>query len=163
MVFRASGITNSIIPESINSFKKKLKQRIKDNFFQHWTSEIIICRKCSNYRMFATTLNLKTHLVNLSSRERGIKAKFRCRNHNLPIESGCRQGIPRNIRLCELCTKYIGDEFHHIFNCPHFEVLRNSPSSVKFETLMNVTNINQLYKLCKFIEKIIYFVKLVNK
>ena len=74
--------------------------------------------------MFTTTLNLKTYLVNLSYRERGIMAKFRCRNHNLPIESGCRQNIPRNLRICELCTQDIGDEFHYIFNCSHFEVIR---------------------------------------
>ena len=73
---------NQIIPESINLFKKKLQQRIKDNFFQHWTSEINISRKCLNYRMFTTTLNLKTYLVNLSYCERGIMSKFRCRNHN---------------------------------------------------------------------------------
>ena len=164
---------NQLIPESINSFKKKLQQKIKDQFFQHWTSEIILSRKCLNHRMFTTTLNLKTYLVNLSYCERGIMAKFRCRNHNLPIESGCRQIIPRNLRICELCTQDIGgDEFHYIFNCSHFEVIRKklikkrhrkSPSSVKFETLMNVTNKNQLFKLSKFIEKIIYFVKWVNK
>ena len=95
---------NKFIPESINSFKKKLQQRIKDHFFQHWTSEINLSRKCLNYRMFKTTQNLKTYLVNLFYRERGIMAKFRCRNHNLPIESGCKQNIPHNLRICELCT-----------------------------------------------------------
>ena len=98
---------NQLIPGSINSFKKKLQQRIKDHFFQHWTSEINLSRKCLNYKMFTTTLNLKTYLVNLS---------YRCRNHNLPIESGCRQNIPRNLRICELSTQDIGDEFHYIFN-----------------------------------------------
>ena len=34
---------------------------------------------------------------------------------------------------------------------------RSSPSSVKFETLLNVTNRNQLYKLCKFIENILLY------
>ena len=51
------------------------------------------------------------------------------------------------------------------FNCPHFEnprkkVIkkrhRHSPSSVKFETLTNVANMNQLYKLWKFIKRYIY-------
>ena len=66
--------------------------------------------------MFTTTLNLKNILVNLSYRESGILAKFFCKNHNLPIESGCRQGIPRNLRICELFRQDIGDEFHYIFN-----------------------------------------------
>ena len=129
---------NQLIPESIKSFKKKLQQRIKDKFFQHWTSEIKLSIKCLNYRMFTTTQNLKTYLVNLSYRERGIMAKFRCRNHNLPIESGCRQNIPR-LWKCELCTQDIGDEFHYIFNCSHFEVIRK-------ELIKNVTepHIHQL-------------------
>ena len=123
---------NQLISESINSFKKKLQQRIKDQFFQHWISEIKLSRKCLNYRMFTTTLNLKTYLVNLSYR----------------------------------------DEFHYIFNCSHFEVIRkelikkrhrNSPSSVKFETLMNVTNKKQLLKLCKLIEKNHLFRKVSNQ
>ena len=98
-----------------------------------------------------------------------LSAKFRCGNHNLPIESGCRRGIPHNLRICELCTKDIGDEFHYIFNCPHFENLQRKlktepqgqlPPSFKFITLMNVTGINHFYKLCKLIEKkILYLVK----
>ena len=115
VVFFSGVWDNQLIPENINSFKKKLQQRIKDQFFHHWTSEINLSRKCLNYRMFTTTLNLKTYLVNLSYRERGITAKSRCRNHNFPIESGCRQNIPHNLRICELCTQDIGDEFHYIF------------------------------------------------
>ena len=52
-------------------------------------------------------------------------ANFQCGNNNMPIESGCRRGVPRNLTICELCTKDIGDKFHYICNCPHFENLRN--------------------------------------
>ena len=115
---------------------------------QHWTSN---GWRSHFYSQLLCSFRRIHILVYLSYRERGIMAKFRCRNQNLPIESGCRRGIPRNLRICELCTQDIGDEFHYIFNCPHFEVLRkklikkrhrNSPSSVRFETLMNETNIN---------------------
>ena len=159
---------NQFIPGSLNSFKTRLQQRIRDQFVQHWTSEINDSSKCINYRMFTQSLKLKHYLIHLSYRERCIMAKFRCRNHNLPIESGCRRGIPRNLRICDLCKKDIGDEFHYIFNCSHFTnlrnkliklIYRNSPSAVNFDLLMNTTNKAQLYKLCKFIEKITYCIK----
>ena len=50
-------------------------------------------------------------------------AEFRCRNHYLPIESGCRTDIPRNLRVCELCND-LGDEFHFLFICPRFSEAR---------------------------------------
>ena len=91
-------------PTHLIQNKKKAQKRIKDQFFQHWTSEINISSKFLKYRMPTTTLNLKTYSVNLSYHERCIMAKFLCREHNLPIESCCRQGIPRNLRICELWT-----------------------------------------------------------
>ena len=52
-------------------------------------SEINISSKCINYRMFKTSLHLEDYLLKLSYHQRYTMAKFRCRNHNLPIESGC--------------------------------------------------------------------------
>ena len=40
-----------------------------------------------------------------------ILAKFRCRNHHLPFESGCRRCIPCSLRICDLCKRYIGDDY----------------------------------------------------
>ena len=52
-------------------------------------------------------------------------AGFRYRNYNLPIESGCRTNIPRNLRVCELCNDS-GDEFHFLFICPRFNEARKN-------------------------------------
>ena len=159
---------NQLIPGSINSFKKKLQQRIKDQFFQHWTSEINLSRKCLNYRMFTTTLNLKTYLVSLSYRERGIMLSFAVETTTFQLNQVADKIYPATSEYVTCAHKILAMNFLTIFNCSHFEVIRkklikkrhrNSPSSVKFEILMNVTNKNQLFKLCKFIEKIIYFVK----
>ena len=87
-------------------------------------------------------------------------AKFRCRNHYLPIESGCRTDIPRNLRECELCND-LGDEFHFLFICPRFsearkkyikKVLVRSPSAISFCNLMNVKSTIQLANLCKYLQ-----------
>ena len=63
--------------------------------------------------IFSTSMFIHSH----------FRSKFRFRNHNLPIESVCRRGIPRNLNICDLCKKNNGDEFHYIYNnyCSHFE------------------------------------------
>ena len=52
--------------------------------------------------------------------------KFRTTNHNLPIEHGRWNNIPRENRKCNLCNlEEIGDEFHYILNCPYFKQYRD--------------------------------------
>ena len=114
---------NQRLPFSTNHFKVILKQRITDKFLQKWSSEIKISSKCINYRMFKTSLHLEDYLLTLSHHQLCTMARFRRRNHNLPIESGCRTNIPRILRVCELCTD-LGDEFHFLFICPRFNEAR---------------------------------------
>ena len=85
-------------------------------------------------------------------------------NHFIPIEKGRHLGIDRNKRVCTLCkTNSIGDEFHYLFECDHFneEIMKcctkfyyNHPNSYKLNDLMNCKNNNTLVKLaliCKTI------------
>ena len=148
------------LPFSTNHFKVILQQRIRDQFLQKWSAEINISSKCINYRMFKTSLHLEDYLITLSYHQRCTMAKFRCRNHYLPIESGCHTDIPRNLRVCELCND-LGDEFHFLFICPRFsearkkyikKVLVRSPSAISFCNLMNVKSTIQLANLCKYLQ-----------
>ena len=150
---------NQRLPFSTNHFKVILKQRIRDQFLQKWSSEINIISKCINYRMFKTSLHLEEYLLTLSYHQRCKMARFRCRNHNLPIESGCRTTIPRNLRVCELCND-LSDEFHFLFICPRFikarkkyikKVLVQSRSALSFFNLMNVKSTVQLAN-CKYFQ-----------
>ena len=100
-------------------FKLPWISAVKDQFLQKWSSEISLSGKCIHYRMFKTSLRLKSYLLSLSYSQRQMMATFRCRNHNLPIESGCRTAIPRNLRVCTLCDE-LGDEFHFVFKCSRF-------------------------------------------
>ena len=122
---------NQLIPGSLNLLKNRYKW-YKDFLSQHWTSEINSSSKWLNYRIFTTTLNLKTCLVNLSYHDRFIMAKIPCRNHSLHIESGCRRDICRNFSICELCTKDIG---HYIFNCPRFENIQKNVTDTHLHQL----------------------------
>ena len=111
-----------------------------------------------DYRMFKTSLHLEDYLLTLSYHQRCTMARYRCRNHNLPIESGCRTNIPRNLRVCELCND-LGDEFNYLFICPRLnearkkyikKVLVQSQSALSFYNLMNVKSTIQLANVCKY-------------
>ena len=63
-------------------------------------------------------------------------------------------------RLCTYCNDDIGDEFHFLLVCKQFHESRTKfiksyyyrhPNILKFEQLMNATNLNELKKLCIFI------------
>ena len=67
-------------------------------------------------------------------------ARFRCRNHYLPIESGCRVDIPRNLRVCELCDDLVMNFIYCLYvQCFSdaskkyiIKVLVPSPSAISF-------------------------------
>ena len=48
-----------------------------------------------------------------------IMAKFRCRNHNLQIESDKVHPVTSE-NVSWTCTKYIWDKSHYILTCPYF-------------------------------------------
>ena len=88
---------------------------------------------------------------------------FRTRNHRLPIEVGRWSGIQINQRLCSFCNE-LGDEFHYLMTCKHFELERKyylkryyyiRPNIVKFGQLMNMRKVVDLKNLCRFINIII--------
>ena len=95
-VFLVSGEISS------EKFKKQLQlqQRLADQFLQKWSAEIYESNKCMNCRIFKKSLNLEGYLIDLSFQQRRLMTRFRCRNHKLPIELGCRLGINRNLRIC---------------------------------------------------------------
>ena len=159
-----SGIWDSqVIPCDKVCFKRVIKERLIDQFKQKWTAEIQLSAKCLNYRMFKTSLTLEHYLTSLPYNNRQLLARFRCRNHNLPVETGCHRGIPREQRICTLCKQELGDEFHFLMKCSYFKMIRSQlikkfywthPSSITFELLMTNKNTTELTKLCKYIQHV---------
>ncbi len=52
---------------------------------------------------------------------------FRVGAHSLPVEQGRIEmpKVPRHLRRCKFCaSSAIGDERHCVFDCPHFQSLR---------------------------------------
>lgn len=103
---------------------KSLKPKLTDQFQQNWES---ICNNFSKgviYKLF-TTLDFRCQPYvncNLSYYMKQVLAKFRTSNNKLPTETGRLNDIERSNRLCNLCTRDIGDEFYYILCCT---VLKN--------------------------------------
>ncbi len=58
---------------------------------------------------------------------------FRVGAHSLPVEHGRIEmpKVPRHLRRCTFCaTNAIGDERHCVFDCPHFQGLRQQHAEV---------------------------------
>ena len=89
-----------------------------------------------------------------------VLCKIRLSSHNLFIESGRSQNIPRSERICQLCNSDIEDEFHFVLKCPVYCDLRKKyikhyywrrPSVFKLVQLLSVNNVKELCSLGKFI------------
>ena len=77
------------------------------------------------------------------------------------FEAGRWKGVPLQERMCMYCNRDIGDEFHYILSCDHFQEHRSkyiprfyykNPNIIKFEQLMSITVPQKLKKLCIFID-----------
>ena len=142
--------------------KSVIKQRVKDQYIQSWTSSLSSSSKSIFYKTFKEDFTFEPYLDMLPTKFRVQLTKFRLSNHRLPIETGRWNNTDRNRRFCTKCnTNTIGDEFHSIFECDHFKVARNkhidsffllNPSVYKSTYLFKSQNKNTLISLAKFID-----------
>ena len=167
-----SGVWDSqSLPASRECFRQSIKVRLRDQFIHQWITEINESGKYIIYRTFKTTFTFKNYLISLPRKLKNIFTKFRCRNHRLPIETGCRERVLWDTRVCTKCDiapRDIGDEFHYLLVCDYFkteriELLRQyhtRPSTLKLHTLLNISSGNILRNLCTFISKIMFLIPL---
>ena len=145
---------------NLTAFKSLISAKLNDTGKQEWHSDVEDNSQCINYRIFKESLHFEKYLNILQTSEIKTFCKFRCINHKLPIVVGRYGHIPRNERYCTLCNENkIGDEFHFLFQCKHFEIQRKkfvkkyywkNPNTLKMNQLFNCEKKRVLSNLAKF-------------
>ena len=91
-----------------------VKQKLMDICITNWQAQLNISSSGITYRLIKNNFGLETYLVTPPLKLRKPLIQLRTRNHRLPIETGRWLHIPREERICNLCSDKIGDEFHVI-------------------------------------------------
>jgi hypothetical protein len=110
---------------------------------------LIPALKTLNYRIFRNKFEFENYFNILDDRDIFTFCRFRLNNHKLHFEYGRWNNIPRELRICNLCsTADLGDEFHYLLKCDYFSEKRKTCINkkylkncniLKFGTLMNLT------------------------
>ena len=144
-------------------FVKACNQKLKDIFTQEWFALIEASSSSNIYKIIKTKFEQSSYISQLTPYHTKTLLSFRTRNHRLPVEVGRWRGIAVHERLCTYCNDDIGDEFHFLLVCKQFHESRTKyiksyyyrhPNILKFEQLMNASNLRELKRLCIFINLI---------
>ena len=139
-----------------------IKQRILDIYSQQWYSEINNSRRLETYCLFKHSLNFEEYLDFITEPKYRIAlTRFRTSSHNLAIETGRYNGIPRENRICNNCSsRMIENEYHILLTCNKYSDLRSKylkkyyyswPTLQKFVNLLSIKNKNVIRNLSKYI------------
>ena len=94
---------------------------------------------------------------------RNYFCKLRNSNIQFPIETRRWIGIPMDDKLCNLCNRRIGNEFHYIFCCELLKDIRTKymqhyfiscPCKAKMNSMLKIGNTQVLAPLSLFLQKI---------
>ena len=138
-----------------------IRNRIRDHFTQHWFANISNSSKLEYYCQFKTEFKMEKYVECISNDKlRSELAAFRLSAHNLVIERGRHINVPRENRICRLCSmSMVESEFHVLLVCPRYSDIRRDllpstawPSVAKFISIMATNSKMFLLKLSKFIK-----------
>ena len=142
-------------------FKNAIKIRITDQYKCKWSSIVLNSDSCTFYRMIKAEFTLEKYLKVLPTNLAIRLAKFRCRNHKLPVVIASYDRAVVDDR-CPLCDKRaLGDEFHMIFECTYLENEREELLGRKVFRNVNTLFVNRFFnsgsqerlsKICRFIK-----------
>lgn len=140
----------------------QIRQRLFDQCNQSIISSINESHKLNFYRRYKKECRTEQYLDSIyESKYRISLSRYRLSSHNLSIETGRYNGVPKEERLCNFCNmRKIEDEFHFLLVCPLYTELRrkyfknyfcNWPTLNKFDQLMLSSSKKTLGNLGKFI------------
>ena len=144
----------------VGSFKNLVKQRLHDQFVQHWDSLIRDSSRGCFFSAISSSLEYSNYLdVVKVPKYRVALSRLRLCSHTLASETGRwhEPPLPYADRYCPFCGIY-EDEYHMVMVCPAYEDLRKQllpkyywkrPSMVKCVELFKKESI--IVKLAKYV------------
>ena len=92
-------------------------QRLKDQYVQNWFTDVSLNRKLVLYKDFKLNFSHESCLDIIKIRKyRHSLTQVRTGHHSLDIAKGSYINIPRNKRLCKVCSSNIEDEYHFVLS-----------------------------------------------
>ena len=139
-----------------------IKQRILDSFKQSWYGTINNSNRLLLYSRYKHDFEQEKYLDFIQENKfRTALTKFRLSAHDLAIERGRYESIPRNERICKYCNQNMTEnEYHFLLVCPLYRELRHKyfkkyyfqwPTLNKFDDLMSKKSKIAVSNLSKFI------------
>ena len=103
-----------------------IKQRIPDQYYQSWYSNINNSQRLAAYSRFKHSFNLELYLDIIYDRQfKVILTSFRLSSHRLKIEKGRYFNIPKRERKCKFCSQNtLENEYHFLLVCPLYKDFR---------------------------------------
>ena len=152
---------NQTVEDNVNIFKNRIKLRLSDIYKQKWSDEVFNNSKCMMYRIIKSEHVFDKYLLS-NFNIRATLCKFRSGNHKLPIVKGRYENINRAERFCLLCNQEeIGDEYHYLFVCPHFNNERKTYLKRYFYTQPNTVKMYELFNNSKYYVKLSQFITVI--
>ena len=151
---------------SLSYFKGEIKRRLRDQYVQTWSTNIMSNELYYNYRLYKNIFCLETYFHKLPENLVKTVVKFRTLNHRLPIQTGRYEGIERSQRICTKCDlNDLGDEFHYLLLCPYFVKKRQHYLKPYFYTKPNVLKLEKLLMSSKksILTKLAMFMLAITK
>ena len=147
---------------------KTITKTLEEKYLTFWKHKLENSSKLTFYSTFKTDHNLENYLVFIKDPyKRKCLSRLRVSNHNLQIEIGRYQNIPREERLCKICNSgEVENETHLLLSCKAYEQSRanlrsslenassdeiNLNSQTLSADLMKSTDNEIITKLSKFV------------
>jgi len=149
----------------MDTFLNQFYQTMLDSEMQLWSNEVAQQSRLSTYIKFKCLFETEVYLsLDLPMWIRRKLSRFRISNHDLEIELGRHNQIPREKRLCKICKDrhldVIESEIHFVLECEAYAQLRlkyiderfcGQPLESNFINLFNSKNEEKISNLAFFL------------
>ena len=135
----------------LNSIKTILHEKASKN----WKDELEKKPKLRSYKQIKTHYQAEPYVLSfMNKKKRSIISQLRCGILPLQIETGRWSNVSLEQRICKLCASgHIENEFHFLFDCCFYEVLRGKFYDEMLALYPNFLSLTDVEKLIVCMKK----------